>query len=88
VFLSSQSFISDSAVQVFPNPTNSNEIEISTEEIITKLTLVNINGQIIKEIVSPIFNQNTFKLNNLQQGFYFLQINTEKGSLTKKIIVN
>ena len=88
VFLSSQSFISDSAVQVFPNPTNSNEIEISTEEIITKLTLVNINGQIIKEIVSPLFNQNTFKLNNLQQGFYFLQINAEKGSLTKKIIVN
>jgi endonuclease I len=88
VFLSSQSFIADSAVQIYPNPTNSNEIEITTEEIITKLTLVNINGQIIKEIVSPVFNQNTFKLNNLQQGFYFLQINTEKGSLTKKIIVN
>jgi endonuclease I len=88
VFLSSQSFISDTAVQVYPNPTNSNEIEISTEEIIIKLTLVNINGQILKEIVNPVFNQNTYKLNNLPQGFYFLQINAEKGSLTKKIIVN
>lgn len=88
VFLSSQSFIADSAVQVYPNPTNSNEIEIATEEKITKLSLVNINGQIVKEIVNPIFYQNTIKLNNLPQGFYFLQINAEKGSLTKKIIVN
>ena len=59
-----------------------------TEEKITKLTLVNINGQLIKEIVNPVFNQNTFKLNNLQQGFYFLQITAENGILTKKIIVN
>lgn len=88
VFLSSQSFISDTAVQVYPNPTNSNEIEIATEESISKLTLINVNGQIVKEIVNPIFYQNTFKLNNLPQGFYFLQITAEKGNLTKKIIVN
>jgi endonuclease I len=88
VFLSSQSFLAENAVSIYPNPTNSNEIEIATEEEITKLSLVNINGQIIKEIVNPIFYQNTFKLNNLPQGFYFLQINAEKGSLTKKIIVN
>jgi endonuclease I len=88
VFLSSQSFLTDVKVQLYPNPTNSNEIEITTEEIITKLTLVNINGQTIKEIFNPIFNQNTYKLNNLPQGFYFLQISAENGSLTKKIIVN
>jgi endonuclease I len=88
VFLSSQSFLAENAVSIYPNPTNSNEIEIATEEEITKLSLVNINGQIIKEIVNPVFNQNTYKLNNLPQGFYFLQINAEKGSLTKKIIVN
>jgi endonuclease I len=88
VFLSSQSFIADSAVQVYPNPTNSNEIEIATEESISKLTLINVNGQIVKEIIKPIFNQNTYKINNLPQGFYFLQITAEKGNLTKKIIVN
>jgi endonuclease I len=88
VFLSSQSFISDSAVQIYPNPTNTNEIEIATEESISKLTLINVNGQIVKEIIKPIFNQNTYKINNLPQGFYFLQITAEKGNLTKKIIVN
>jgi endonuclease I len=88
VFLSSDSFLAENVISIYPNPTNSNEIEIATEETITKLSLVNINGQIIKEIVQPIFNQNTYKINNLPQGFYFLQINAEKGSLTKKIIVN
>lgn len=86
--LSSESFLADNAVSIYPNPTNTNEVEIFTTESITKLTLVNINGQIIKDIENPIFNQNTYKLNNLPQGFYFLQISAENGSLTKKIIVN
>jgi endonuclease I len=88
VFLSSESFLADNAVSIYPNPTNTNEVEIFTTESITKLTLVNVNGQIIKDIENPIFNQNTYKLNNLPQGFYFLQISAENGSLTKKIIVN
>ena len=86
--LSSESFLADNAVSIYPNPTNTNEVEIFTTETITKLSLVSINGQIIKDIENPIFNQNTYKLNNLPQGFYFLQISAENGSLTKKIIVN
>ncbi len=88
VALSSETFLADNAVSIYPNPTNTNEVEIFTTENITKLSLVNINGQIIKDIENPIFNQNTYKLNNLPQGFYFLQISAENGSLTKKIIVN
>lgn len=86
--LSSESFLADNAVSIYPNPTNTNEVEIFTTETITKLSVVNINGQVIKDIENPIFNQNTYKLNNLPQGFYFLQISAENGSLTKKIIVN
>jgi endonuclease I len=86
--LSSETFLADSAVSIYPNPTNTNEVEIFTTESITKLSLVNINGQIIKDIENPIFNQNSYKLSNLPQGFYFLQISAENGSLTKKIIVN
>ena len=86
--LSSESFLADNAVSIYPNPTNTNEVEIFTTETITKLSVVNINGQVIKDIQNPIFNQNIYKLNNLPQGFYFLQISAENGSLTKKIIVN
>ena len=86
--LTTDTFLADSAVSIYPNPTNTNEVEIFTTESIIKLSLVNINGQIIKDIENPIFNQNSYKLNNLPQGFYFLQISAENGSLTKKIIVN
>lgn len=86
--LNTESFLADNAVSIYPNPTNTNEVEIFTTESIIKLSLVNINGQIIKDIENPIFNQNSYKLNNLPQGFYFLQISAENGSLTKKIIVN
>lgn len=86
--LTSESFLADNAVSIFPNPTNTNEVEIFSTENITKMTLVNINGQIIKTIENPIFNQNVYKLNNLPQGFYFIQISAENGSLTKKIVVN
>lgn len=86
--LSSETFLADSTVTIYPNPTNTNEVEIFTTETITKLTLVNVNGQVIKNIENPIFSQNTYKLNNLPQGFYFLQVKSENGSLTKKVIVN
>lgn len=86
--LSSESFLADDAVNIYPNPTNTNEVEIYTAETITKLTLVNVNGQVIKNIENPAFSQNTYKLNNLPQGFYFLQIVSENGNLTKKVIVN
>jgi len=86
--LSSETFLTDTAVSIYPNPTNTNEVEVYTLETITKLTLVNLNGQVIKNIENPIFNQNTYKLNNLPQGFYFIQIESENGNLTKKVIVN
>lgn len=86
--LNSETFLAENSVSIYPNPTNTNEIQIFTIENINTLTLVNINGQIIKEIKNPVFNQNSFTLSNLPQGFYFLQISAENGSLTKKIIVN
>jgi len=72
--LNSETFLAENSVSIYPNPTNTNEIQIFTIENINTLTLVNINGQIIKEIKNPVFNQNSFTLSNLPQGFYFLQI--------------
>lgn len=86
--LATETFLADDSVSIYPNPTNTNEVEIYSAETITKLTLVNINGQVIKNIENPTFSQNTYKLNNLPQGFYFLQVFAENGNLTKKVIVN
>lgn len=88
VFLSSETFLTDDSVSIYPNPTSTNEIEIFTTETVLKLTLVSINGQIISCIDNPEFTQNTYKINNLPKGFYFLQIKANSGVLNKKIIVN
>lgn len=86
--LSSISFLSDNDVLIYPNPTSNQKITIQTNESISKLTLVSINGQIINEINNPVFVDNMFDLSNLTKGFYLLQITSDKGNLTKKIIVN
>ena len=59
-----------------------------TNETITKLVLININGQIIKEINNPTFVNQVYELTNLPQGFFLLQLSGDKGNVTKKIIVN
>ena len=86
--LSSASFLTDDAVNIYPNPTNGNQVSIQTNEIITKLALININGQIIKEINNPTFVNQVYELANLPQGFFLLQLSSDKGNVTKKIIVN
>lgn len=86
--LSSISFLSDNDVLIYPNPTTNQKITIQTAETISKITLVAVNGQIINEINNPIFIDNTFDISNLSQGFYLLHISSDKGNLTKKIIVN
>lgn len=86
--LASESFLVDNDVVIYPNPTNNHKITIQTNESISKLTLVAINGQIINEINNPVFVDNRFDISNLSQGFYLLQMTSDKGNLTKKIIVN
>lgn len=86
--LSSASFLADDAVNIYPNPTNLNQVCIQTNETITKLVLININGQIIKEINNPTFVNQVYELTNLPQGFFLLQLSGDKGNVTKKIIVN
>jgi len=40
------------------------------------------------EIKKPIFQNNSFTIDNLPKGFYFLKLNSESQSTTKKIIIN
>ena len=55
---------------------------------IDNIQLVNINGQLMMEIKKPSFDNHTFSIDNLQQGFYFLKLSSDNQSVTKKVIVN
>lgn len=86
--LSSDSFLLENTIAVYPNPTNNHRINIQSETILNEIVLININGQILQQIKNPVFNDNTFTLDNLSSGFYFLKLSSDKQSVTKKIIVN
>ncbi len=75
-------------VSIYPNPSKSNRINIETESELNEIELVNINGQILQKIVHPKANQKIYTLDNLNQGIYFLKLNSSDKSITKKIIIN
>jgi len=66
----------------------SQKINISSAVSIDTIELININGQIVNEIKNPVFENNTFTMENLPQGFYFLKLTTNNQSVTKKVIIN
>ncbi len=77
------------AVGIYPNPSNG-YIYIESDAVIDDIQLISINGQIMMEIKKPVFEQNTYTLENLPKGFYFLRLSNEdqSQSTTKKLMVN
>mgnify|MGYP006164062715 FL=1 len=73
---------------VYPNPSNSNRIHIQSEAILDEIQLITINGQVMQQILNPFQQNNTYTIENLSSGFYFLKITSENQSVTKKVIIN
>ncbi|MDP7567471.1 MAG: T9SS type A sorting domain-containing protein, partial [Flavobacteriales bacterium] len=71
-------------ISIYPNPSNG-KLFISTSEVIKSIKVTNIIG---KEIYSNNnFNDNSIDLINFNNGVYFINLSTEKGTITKKIIL-
>ena len=86
--LSTPDFNPLSAVAVYPNPSNDHKININSDMVLDEIQLININGQIVQEIKNPASQGNTYTLENLPSGFYFLKLASNNQSATKKIIIN
>ncbi len=86
--LSTETFNVFSNVSVFPNPTNDHKINIQADITLDEIDLININGQLIQVIKKPVMSNNTFTLENLPQGFYFLKLTSDNQTTTKKVVVN
>ncbi len=86
IFLATENAILDKNISVFPNPVKDVlTITSSNEVLINSIVVYSITGKIISK--NNVFDNN-FNLNNLLKGFYFIKIKTNKGTLTKKIVVN
>jgi len=82
--------LSASDISISPNPSCKFNIAISSESIPEKPTfsLQNALGQEIETIVNPISETYyTLDLKNNIPGIYFLTIKTQKGQVTKKLLV-
>ncbi|MEI6123209.1 MAG: choice-of-anchor J domain-containing protein [Bacteroidota bacterium] len=71
--------------EVYPNPA-SNLITVNAPEKIRELSMLNMLGSLV---YSQVVNANTVSINTtaLQNGIYFIKIETESGTITKKIQV-
>ena len=88
VFLATDKFDLLADITVYPNPSNDHKINIESPIILDEIDLMNINGQIMQVIKKPNMQNNTFTLENLPQGFYFLKMTSDKQSTTKSILSN
>jgi hypothetical protein len=75
----------NNAISLYPNPANSNlQLNVSSNLIAQTLTIININGQIVKEIP---YSSN-IDISDLSNGIYFIQVKSENGLSTQKLIKN
>jgi endonuclease I len=86
--LATESYDYLATTYVYPNPAKDYKITIESPVKIDDIQLININGQLMIEIKKPIFENNTYSLENLPQGFYFLKMISDNKSVTKKVIIN
>ena len=87
IFLSNEIFAS-ATISIYPNPSSDHKINIDSSITIDDLQLINLNGQLVLEVKNPAFNNNSYTLENLPQGFYFLKLSSNNQLLTKKVIIN
>jgi hypothetical protein len=74
------------SIQLFPNLAK-NKLEISSNQIIDKLTVIDINGRLLKSInISDVAY--SLDISNLSKGVYFLEIQYGTSKSTKKFIKN
>ena len=86
--LALDNFTLQTAVSVYPNPVDNHRITIESPLDIENIQLINLSGQLLLEIKKPVFENHSFSIDNLNQGFYFLKLNSNNQSISKKIIVN
>ncbi len=74
----------ESKIAIYPNPTKG-LIMINSKEEILEIEVLNIQGQVVKSKIGQASSE-SIDISELNDGIYFLKIETDKKSYTKKII--
>lgn len=73
-----------------PNPANEQVTAVFNTETASNLTITDMNGNILSQqaIASTGFNTKTVSVVDFPAGIYFVNLTTENGSITQKLVVN
>ena len=88
IYLSTTTFDLENAISIYPNPSNNGTITIDSEVELDEIDIITINGQLVQQIKNPSNNVKSYSVINMQKGFYFIKINSNQQTVTKKVIVN
>lgn len=75
-------------LSVYPNPAVNHEVNIYSEATLETIEVINLKGQLIQQINKPQRISNTYTVQHLPSGIYFVKIASGNQSTTKKIVVN
>jgi len=79
--------ISNLTFDIYPNPTIG-KITIHSSENISEIGVTNALGEKVYQSTNSITQQPTIDLSSEPNGIYFLQLKTERGIASKKLIIN
>ncbi len=69
-------------INLYPNPAQ-NVLHIQSSSVVEQITIYDINGRMIKQILFP--NQD-INVNDLAKGIYLVKVKTEAGDVLRKVI--
>lgn len=73
-------------IKLYPNPAN-DKLELSSSQMIDKVSVVDINGRLLTEI-EILSSSYTLDVSTFSKGVYFLEIQSGNSKVTKKFIKN
>ena len=74
-------------ISIYPNPASNVFTISSDEQVIDQIRLINISGQLIKDIAVDAFNTQ-INVNDLPPGVYFMQIHTKESVITERVQIS
>lgn len=84
-FLSVDTFEEDQLIKIYPNPTNTGIVTVSSKN--NKVISIQVFDLLGKQIKNETLTNNTLNVSNLKAGVYILKINQNNTSTIKKLVI-
>ena len=75
----------ENAIKIYPNPVSKGILTIESDDVMNKVVIMDATGKTVKT-QSALGNKAVFNMDHFANGLYFIQVNTNKTSFTKRFI--